>query len=35
LREAFQQVTSIAEIEAIASRHLEDQHRRKPVLVAV
>ena len=33
LREAFQRVTAIEEIERIASRHMEDQLSQKPVLV--
>jgi nifR3 family TIM-barrel protein len=35
LREAFQKVTSIAEIETIASRHLEDQRSRESALLTV
>jgi tRNA-dihydrouridine synthase B len=35
LREAFQKVTSIAEIETIASRHLENQCRSESALAAV
>jgi nifR3 family TIM-barrel protein len=35
LREAFQRVTAIAEIERIASRHIEDQLNRKPELEIV
>jgi tRNA-dihydrouridine synthase len=35
LREAFQRVTAIAEIERIASRHIEDQLGRKPELEIV
>jgi tRNA-dihydrouridine synthase B len=35
LREAFQRVTAIAEIERIASRHIEDQLSREPVLETV
>ncbi len=35
LREAFQRVTAMAEIERIASRHMEDQRRSESALVAV
>jgi nifR3 family TIM-barrel protein len=35
LREAFQKVTSIAEIETIASRHLEDQRSSESALLSV
>jgi tRNA-dihydrouridine synthase B len=35
LREAFQRVTAIAEIERIAARHMEDQLSRKPELEIV
>ncbi|HEX3445371.1 MAG TPA: hypothetical protein VHS80_11690, partial [Chthoniobacterales bacterium] len=35
LREAFQKVTSIAEIETIASRHLEDQRTSESAVLTV
>jgi tRNA-dihydrouridine synthase len=35
LREAFQKVTSIAEIETIASRHLEDRRNSESPLLTV
>jgi tRNA-dihydrouridine synthase B len=35
LREAFQRVTSIAQMESIASRHIEDQRSREPALMVV
>jgi tRNA-dihydrouridine synthase B len=35
LREAFQRVTSISEMESIASRHIEDQSTRESALMAV
>jgi tRNA-dihydrouridine synthase B len=35
LREAFQRVTSISEMETIASRHIENQRNREPALMGV